>query len=76
VIRIYGCELEPYQLPIYILLHLFALEFCRERLVVDQLHFVSKSKKDSLFYLLIFHLFLLKTEQLLIDITNCFCLII
>jgi hypothetical protein len=47
VIRIYDCEIDPYELPMYIPPHLFALKFCRQRLVVDQLHFVSKSKNVS-----------------------------
>jgi hypothetical protein len=48
VIRIYGFELEPYQLPIYIPPRLFSLEYCRQRLMIDQLYFVSKKKKKKL----------------------------
>jgi hypothetical protein len=47
VIKIYGCEIEPYQLPVYIPPRLFSLEYCRQRLATDQLHFISKSKRAS-----------------------------
>jgi len=46
VIRIYVFELEPYQLPIYIPPILFSLEYCRQILMTDQFHFVSKNKKS------------------------------
>ena len=40
-IKLCGCELEPYKLPIYLIPRLFSLEFIRQSLNVDQVHFAS-----------------------------------
>jgi hypothetical protein len=42
IVIFFGFELEPYQLPIYIPTIFFALEYCRQRLMIDQLHFFLK----------------------------------
>jgi hypothetical protein len=44
--QVYGSELDPYLLPMYITLRLFPLEYHRQRLTTDHLHFISKSKKS------------------------------
>ena len=48
VIRIYGCELLAYRLPIYVPMGLFALEYFRQFGNADYLHFQSKNKKSQL----------------------------
>jgi hypothetical protein len=66
IIRIYGFELEPYQLPIYIPTRLFSLKYCRQILMIDQLHFISREKRFFSPYLQMFPLSLLKLGQPLI----------
>jgi len=52
LIRIYGgFEDQPYQFLVYIDPRLFSLEFCRQRLITDHWHFISKRKKCILLYL-------------------------
>ena len=48
VIRIYGCELNPFRLPRYVPMRLFALEYFRQFGNSDYLHFQSKKKKSQL----------------------------
>lgn len=48
VIRIYGCELNPFRLPRYVPMRLFALEYFRQFGNSDYLHFQSKNKKSQL----------------------------
>ena len=45
-IKLYGCELEPYKLPIYLTPRLFSLEFIRQSLNVDQVHFASHNRNQ------------------------------
>ena len=45
-IRVYGCELPPYKLPNYLLVIIFALEYLRQRLNANEVHFVSEKKKE------------------------------
>jgi hypothetical protein len=47
-IRIYGCELVPYKLPKYFPVRIFALEFIRKMINLDDIHFVSLKKKQQL----------------------------
>ena len=49
-IRLYGAGIEPYRLPIFVPMRLFSLEFIRQSLNVDQIHFVPM-KKGHLFKL-------------------------
>jgi len=46
-IRVYGCELPPYKLPKYLPIRIFALEYIRQRLNVDEVHFVATKKKSQ-----------------------------
>ena len=43
-IRLYGAGVEPYILPNFVPMRLFALEFIRQSLNVDQVHFVPMNK--------------------------------
>ena len=47
IIRVYGFEGEPYKLPRFITRRLFALEYLRQRLIVENDNFL-KNKKASL----------------------------
>ena len=47
-IRIYGCELAPYKLPGYLLMRLFALEYYRQMINSNEVHFVKANKKSQL----------------------------
>jgi hypothetical protein len=47
-IRIYGCELAPYKLPKYLPVRIFALEYIRQMINSDDIHFVSLKKKQQL----------------------------
>lgn len=44
-IRIYGCELPAFNLPKFIPIRIFSLEYIREMINMDQLHFVATNKK-------------------------------
>jgi len=46
-IRVYGCELPPYKVPKYLPIRIFALEYVRQRLHVDEVHFVAAKKKSQ-----------------------------
>ena len=48
VIRVYGCELDPYRMPRYVLMRLFALEYFRQFGNADLVHFHSENKKVQL----------------------------
>jgi hypothetical protein len=39
-IRVYGCQLSPFHLPIFMTPRIFALEYVRQRLNSDEIHFV------------------------------------
>jgi hypothetical protein len=47
-IRIYGCELAPYKLPKYLPVRIFSLEYIRQMINSDDIHFVSLKKKQQL----------------------------
>ena len=49
-IRLYGAGVEPYRLPVFVPMRLFALEFIRKSLNVDQIHFMH-IKKGHMFKL-------------------------
>jgi hypothetical protein len=47
-IRVYGCELAPYKLPKYFPVRIFALEYIRQMINSDDIHFVSLKKKQQM----------------------------
>jgi hypothetical protein len=47
-IKTYGCELAPYKLPKYLPIRIFALEYIRQMINSDDIHFVSLKKKQQL----------------------------
>ena len=47
-VRVYGCELPPYKLPRYLPMRLFALEYYRQMINSDEIHFVKTKKKVQL----------------------------
>jgi hypothetical protein len=47
-IRVYGCELAPYKLPNYLHVRIFALEYIRQMINSDHIHFVSLKKKQHM----------------------------
>jgi hypothetical protein len=47
-IRVYGCELAPYKLPRYLPVRIFFLEYIRQMINSDDIHFVSLKKKQQL----------------------------
>jgi hypothetical protein len=47
-IRVYGCELAPFKLPKYMPVRIFALEYIRQIMNSDDIHFVSLKKKQQL----------------------------
>jgi hypothetical protein len=47
-IRVFGCELAPYKLPQYVPVRIFALEYIRQIMNSDDIHFVSLKKKQQL----------------------------
>lgn len=49
-IRVYGSKLPPYQLPIFMPMRIFALEFITQSLNTYQIHFVQ-AKKSLMFKL-------------------------
>jgi hypothetical protein len=44
-IRVHGCELAPYKFPRYVPVQIFALEYIRQMINLDDIHFVSLKKK-------------------------------
>jgi hypothetical protein len=47
-IRVYGWELAPYKLPKYLPVRIFSLEYIRQIINSDDIHFVSLKKKQQL----------------------------
>jgi hypothetical protein len=47
-IRVYGCELAPYKLPKYVPVQIFSLEYIRQMINSDDIHFVSLKKKQQM----------------------------
>jgi len=45
-IKVYGSELAPYKLPKYVIMRIFSLEYIRQKIDMDELHFVSAKKKS------------------------------
>ena len=46
-IRIYGCQLAPYKLPKYLSMRIFSLEYFRQIINSDEVHFLSSMKKTQ-----------------------------
>ena len=46
-IRIYGCEIPPFRLPKYVPMRLFALEYYRQMINSDHIHFTKAKKKST-----------------------------
>lgn len=46
-LRIFGCELAPYKLPKFLPMRIFALEYIRQMLNMDEIHFVAAKKKSQ-----------------------------
>jgi hypothetical protein len=44
-IRVFACELAPYKIPRYVPVRIFALEYIRQIMNSDDIHFVSLKKK-------------------------------
>jgi len=44
----YGCELSPFKLPKYVPMRLFALEYYRQMINSDLVHFIKARKKAQL----------------------------
>jgi hypothetical protein len=47
-IRVYGCELPPYRFPKYLPVRIFSLEYIRQMVNSDDIHFVAAKKKQQL----------------------------
>jgi hypothetical protein len=47
-IRVYGCELAPYKLPRYMPVRVFTLEYIRQSMNSDDIHFFPFKKKQQL----------------------------
>jgi hypothetical protein len=47
-IRVYGCELAPYKFPKYLPVRIFSLEYIRQMINSDDIHFVFLKKKQQL----------------------------
>ena len=45
-IGVYGSELAPYKLPKYLSMRIFSLEYIRQMIGVDEVHFLSAKKKS------------------------------
>jgi len=46
-LRVYGCELDPYKLPKFLPMRIFALEYIRKIINADEMHFVAANKKSQ-----------------------------
>jgi hypothetical protein len=47
-IKVYGCDLAPYKLPKYLPIRIFSLEYIRQMINSDDIHFVSLKKKQQI----------------------------
>jgi hypothetical protein len=47
-IRVYECKLAPYKLPKYVSVRIFSLEYIRQIMNLDDIHFVSLKRKQQL----------------------------
>ena len=66
VIRVYGFEGEPFRLPRFTSRRLFALEFLRQRLVVENDNFIKHKKASSMKFVFTLEPFVVKSIFLLI----------
>lgn len=62
VLRVYGSELKPYKLPFFLTPRVFAIEYIRQRLNSDHIHFTSRNQKTSLMLPVEVFSFILKTR--------------
>jgi len=46
-IRVYGYQLAPYKLPKYLLMRIYALEYFRKIINLDEVNFLSARKKTQ-----------------------------
>jgi hypothetical protein len=46
--RVFGCDLVPYKMPKYVPVRIFDLEYIRQIMNSDDIHFVSLKKKQQL----------------------------
>jgi hypothetical protein len=46
-IRVYGCEMAPYKLPKFLLVKIFSLEYIRQMINSDDIHFVAFKNKQQ-----------------------------
>lgn len=46
-IRIFGCKLPPYKLPKFLPMRIFSLEYIRQMINMDEIHFVAAKKKSQ-----------------------------
>ena len=75
VIRVYGCEEQPYKLPVFLTPRIFALEVVRQRLHSDELHFSSKKKTSNFKFPITVGPFIVKNKaaiELIDGIMACF----
>jgi hypothetical protein len=47
-IRVYGCDLPLYNLPKYLPIRIFSLEYIRQMINSDEIHFVAFKRKQQL----------------------------
>jgi hypothetical protein len=47
-IRVYRCEMPPYKMPKFLPVRIFALEYIRQMINLDDIHFVAFKKKQQL----------------------------
>jgi hypothetical protein len=45
-IILYGSEVKPYKLPSFLTMRIFALEFIRQSINVDEVHFIPRKKNN------------------------------
>ena len=69
-IRFYGASVEPYRLPVFVPMRLFALEFIRKSLNVDQIHFVPMKKGHMLNLLMAVGPFIVNMRQAIDEATK------
>jgi len=46
-LRVYGCELAPYKLPKFLPMRIFALEYIKQMINADEVHFLAAKKKSQ-----------------------------
>ena len=68
ILRVYGFTGEPYRLPAFLTPRIFALEFMRQRLYVEEEHFVAFKKYSNVKFPLKFSPFIFKHKSALLVI--------